>query len=112
MNLGLGITAKEDAGLGHQGFQWHEGNWTIEVLYYTENTGAKQVAENMVSYLHTHMLPAPNNHGVIVVNSTDANTATFKPKTIIAWQEGTTVHELQQTGNPIEALQMVVNNNK
>ncbi|MFD1676781.1 LppP/LprE family lipoprotein [Alicyclobacillus fodiniaquatilis] len=107
LNLGHGITAKTDAGMGHAGYQWHEGNWTIEILFYTENSGVKQVAENMVSYLHTHMLPAPNKHGAIVVKSEDTNT-TFKPKTTIAWQEGSTVYELQQTGNPIQALETVV----
>ncbi|MCF8564568.1 hypothetical protein LLE49_07395 [Alicyclobacillus tolerans] len=111
VNLGDGITSKEDAGLGHQGYQWQEGNWTVEVLYYTGNTGAKQIAENVVSYLHTHMLPAPNTKGVIIVSSTDPNSTTFKPNTTIAWQEGTNVYELQQAGDPIKALQTVVNSN-
>lgn len=110
VDLGHGITGLESAGMGHARYEWREGNWTIEIRYYTRNTGVKQVAEDMVSYLHTHMLPAPNNHGVIVVNSTDANTTSFDPKTIIAWQEGTKVNQMQQTGNPIQALEVVVNN--
>lgn len=109
VNLGNGITAKESAGMGHARYEWQEGNWAIEVRYYTANKGVKQVAENMVSYLHTHMLPAPNSHGVIIVNSTDTS-ATFRPKTTIAWQEGTKVNELQQTGDPVQALQTVVHN--
>ncbi|WP_054971234.1 hypothetical protein [Alicyclobacillus ferrooxydans] len=110
VNLGYGITAMESAGMGHARYEWQEGNWVIEVRYYTMNTGVKQVAEDMVSYLHTHMLPAPNNHGVIIVNSTDTSTA-FNSKTIIAWQEGTKVNELQQSGNPVQALATVVNQN-
>lgn len=109
VNLGYGITGKQSAGLGHARYEWQEGKWAIEVRYYTMNRGVKQVAENMVSYLHTHMLPAPNDHGVIIVNSTATGT-TFKPKTIIAWQEGTKVSELQQSGNPIQTMQTVVNN--
>lgn len=108
VNLGYGITAQESAGMGHARYEWQEGNWVIEIRYYTMNTGVKQVAENMVSYLHTHMLPAPNDHGVIIVNSTDTSTA-FNPNTIIAWQEGTQVNELQQSGNPVQALETVVN---
>ena len=109
MNLGYGITAKVSGAMGHARYEWQEGNWTIEIRFLTMNTGVKQAAENMVSYLHTHMLPAPNNHGVILVNNTDTN-KTFNPKTTIAWQEGTKVNELQQTGNPVQALQTVVNN--
>ena len=109
VDLGYGITAMESAGMGHARYEWQEGNWAIEVRYYTMNTGVKQVAENIVAYLHTHMLPAPNNHGVIIVNSTDTST-TFHPQTTIAWQEGTKVNELQQSGNPIQALETVVNN--
>lgn len=110
VNLGNGITARESAGMGHARYVWQEGNWTIQIRYYTRNSSAqvKQVAESVVSYLHTHRLPAPNKHGVIVVNSMDANTAAFRPQTIIAWQEGTQVNELQQTGNPIQALQTAV----
>lgn len=109
MNLGYGITAYVSGAMGHARYEWTEGNWTIEVRFLTMNTGAKQAAENMVSYLHTHSLPSPNSHGVIVVNNTDTNT-TFNPTTTIAWQEGTIVNELQQTGNPVNALQTAVNN--
>lgn len=111
LNLGNGITAKVDAGMGHAGYQWHEGNWTMEILFYTENRGVKQVAENMVSYLHTHMLPAPNTHGAIVVRSANANTTSFKPTTTIAWQEGNKVYQLKKSGNPVQALATAVNQN-
>lgn len=109
INLGHGITAEASGAMGHARYEWQEGNWTIEIRFLTMNTGVKQAAENMVSYLHTHMLPAPNNHGVIIVNNTDTN-KTFNPTTTIAWQEGNKVNELQQTGNPVQALQTVVNN--
>lgn len=108
INLGHGITAEVSGAMGHARYEWQEGNWTIEIRFLTMSTGVKQAAENMVSYLHTHMLPAPNNHGVIIVNNTDTN-KTFNPTTTIAWQEGNKVNELQQTGNPVQALQAVVN---
>lgn len=106
--LGNGVTAKASGAMGHARWAWHEGNWTIQFRFYTRNTGMKEVANNMVSYLHSHMLPAPKNHGVIIVNSTSTST-TFKPQTTIAWQEGAKVSELKQTGDPVQALQTVVN---
>ncbi|KPV43013.1 LppP/LprE family lipoprotein [Alicyclobacillus ferrooxydans] len=111
VNLGNGIIAKESAATGQARYVWQEGNWTIQVRFYTRNSNAavKQVAENMVTYLHTHLLPTPNSRGVIVVESTNQSTTSFQPKTTIAWQEGTKVSELQQTGNPTQALQTVVN---
>lgn len=111
VNLGLGISAKQDGGLDHYGLQWHEGNWTVETLWFGGNQGGEQMAKNMVAYLHTHMLPAPHDHGVIIVNSTDPNSTTIKPSTIIAWQEGNQVYQLKQTGDPVRALTTVVNSN-
>ncbi|MDQ0190081.1 hypothetical protein JI721_04320 [Alicyclobacillus cycloheptanicus] len=108
VNLGLGITAVPDSGLGHQGLQWHEGNWTVEVLWYTGNQNGEQIAKNIVAYLHTHMLPAPRQKGVIIVNSTDPNAVTIAARTTIAWQEGTEVYQLTQSGNPVNALTTVV----
>lgn len=110
VNLGNGITARESAGMGHARFVWQEGNWTVQMRYYTRNSNVqvKQVATNIVSYLHTHRLPFPNRHGIIVVNSTDANGASFSPQTIVAWQEGPLVNYLQQAGNPVQALQTVI----
>ncbi|KPV43011.1 LppP/LprE family lipoprotein [Alicyclobacillus ferrooxydans] len=109
VNLGNGIIAQESAAMGQARYVWQEGNWTIQVRFYTinSNTAVKQVAQSVVAYLHTHMLPVPNSHGVIVIESTNPNTTSFQPKTTIAWQEGTKVNELQQTGNPIQALQIV-----
>lgn len=115
VNLGDGITAQSDVSTGKQGnngFQWQEGNWTIDVLDYTNNADGEQVAKNVVSYLHTHMLPAPSNKGVIVVESTDSNASTRTGDTTIAWQEGNKVYQLQRPGDPVKALQAVVNSNK
>ncbi|WP_067624159.1 LppP/LprE family lipoprotein [Alicyclobacillus acidiphilus] len=109
VNLGLGISAKQDGGLDHYGLQWHEGNWTLETLWFGVNQGGQQMAKNIVAYLHTHMLPAPHDHGVIVVNSTDPNSSAIDPTTIIAWQEGNQVYQLKQSGNPVSALAAVIN---
>ncbi|KPV38944.1 hypothetical protein [Alicyclobacillus ferrooxydans] len=115
VNLGDGITAQSDVSTGKQGnngLQWHEGNWTIDVLYYTNNEDGEQVAKNVVSYLHTHMLPAPRTKGVIVVESTNSNVSALTGDTTIAWQEGNKVYQLQRPGDPVRALEAVVNSNK
>lgn len=112
VNLGDGITAQSDVRTGKQGnngLQWHEGNWTIDVLYYTNNADENQVGKNIVSYLHTHMLPAPKTKGVIVVQSTNSNASILTGDTTIAWQEGNEVYQLQRPGAPVKALQAVVN---
>lgn len=109
VNLGLGIAAKQDAALDHDGLQWQEGNWTIETLWFDGNQGGQQMAKNVVTYLHTHMLPAPHDHGVIIVNSTNPNSASIQASTIIAWQEGNQVDQFKQSGNPVSALSAVVN---
>lgn len=108
VNLGLGISAKQDGGLDHYGLQWKEGSWVVEVLWFSGNQGGKQLAKNIVSYLHTHMLPVPHNHGIVIVNSTKPNSRTIKPNAVIAWQEGNELYQLEQNGNPINALKKVV----
>lgn len=112
VDLGLGITAREDAGMSHAGLQWHEGSWTVEVLWLGGNQGGKQLAENVVSYLHTHYLPSPNSAGTIVISSVDYGGSTkLQPATTIAWQEGSVVNQLQTLEPPLTALQTVVNSN-
>lgn len=112
VNLGYGITARTDAAMMHAGYAWNEGRWKVEVLYYTKNQGAKQLAENVVAYLHDHMLPAPNNQGVILIQSTTSPSSTaINPKTTVAWQEGNTVYRYASTASPTQALQTVVDSN-
>jgi len=112
VNLGYGITARTDAATMHAGFEWTEGRWTVEVLYYTKNQGAEQLAKSVVAYLHEHMLPAPNAQGVIIISSTTSPTSTaINPKTTALWQEGNTVYQYETTQSPTQALQTVVNSN-
>lgn len=108
-NLGHGIIAYATGAMGSARYEWREGNWEVEVRFYTVNRGVKQVAQDMVSYLHTHYLPAPNNHGAIVVQSTAAKPSGYGWGNTIAWQEGSKVFQLKQNGNPVNALANVVN---
>jgi hypothetical protein len=108
LNLGNGISAQEAGSLGSLYLTWTEDYWTI--LIYEASNDAISQAKQMVAYLHTHMLPAPQNKGVIAVaQSSNPSTGIKQTNTTIAWQVGTKVYEVQQTGNPINSLQAAVN---
>lgn len=111
VDLGYGIKARVDGAMGRAGFQWNEGNWNVEVLFYTKNQNAKQLAENVVAYLHDHMLPAPYNQGTIIIKSTNPNSTTISPETTVAWQEGNTVYQYYTIQAPTTGLQPVVDSN-
>lgn len=112
VNLGSGITAKQDGGLDHRGYQWKQGDWTVEVLYFSNNSGSKEMAQSIISFLNTHTLPSPKNRGIIIVNSTDSNSSTIKPKTLVAWQENNQVMQFQKSGSPTQALQVLIESGK
>jgi hypothetical protein len=106
VDLGTGIQAAFNGGAGQYKYQWHEGNWTLDMLGFGNSSTGTQVAKNVVAYLHTNMLPPPNNKGVIIMTSS-ATGATWT--TQVAWQEGAAVSQIQQSGDPVTVLQKVVN---
>lgn len=108
INLGSGISAEFAGGAGQYSYKWNEGRWTILTQFWGSNATGTQVAKEMVAYLHTHMLPAPQNKGVIIVSQPSSSTTPKVSHTTIAWQVGSKVYELQQTGDPINALATVV----
>ncbi|QSO47469.1 LppP/LprE family lipoprotein [Alicyclobacillus mengziensis] len=109
LNLGFGIKAHQNGSLGTYTINWTEGNWTI-IVTGPSSSPETQVAQQVVTYLHTHMLPTPQNNGAIFIHQPGSSSnAAADWQSTIAWQEGTKVNELQQTGNPVEALQTVVN---
>ena len=109
VDLGTGIKAAFNGGAGQYKYQWSEGNWTLDMLGFGDSATGTQVAKNVVSYLHTHMLPPPKNKGVIMMTSSAAGT-TWRTK--VAWQEGSTVSQIEQSGDPVSVLQKVVNSNR
>lgn len=108
VSLGLGIQGKFNGGAGQYAYQWTEGNWTLVTEGSGNSSAGQRVAQSVVSYLHSHLLPAPNNKGVIIITQSSANSAWV---TKVAWQEGDHVYQLQHSGNPTDTLSTLTTTN-
>lgn len=111
LDLGHEIMASKDGAAGHQYIIWNEGKWLIELNFPTdpeyaikEYESAEALAKEIVAYLEEHFLPAPDERGKIQIDGWREH-----PETIIQWQKGNKVYEIQQnTSNPIEVLKLAV----
>lgn len=103
--LGYGIQARSSGAMGTEKYQWHEGNWTIITSFLTSDVKAKNIPKQMVSYLHTHALPAPKNKGTIVVVESSSMP---KLRTVVAWQEGNKVYKITKNESPLPVLKIAV----
>lgn len=112
-DLGHGIEALSEGAAGHNYISWNEGKWLIRVDAPTNPENAtgnyedgEELAQAVVNYLETNSLPAPDQRGVIEINDSEDH-----PGTVIRWQQGSTVYEIDEnTDNPIDALQTAVDN--
>lgn len=105
VDLGSGIQADFSGGAGQCSYKWHEGKWTVITRFWGNVTAATRMAKSIVSYLHTHSLPTPDNIRLIhILQPGSSNSPKISQNTIV-WQEGVTVHELRQIGDPIKALE-------
>lgn len=109
LNLGHNIKAVGDAGLGHQYLIWNEGRWCLRVDSPTdpayknkEYPDREQLAKNVVAYLEDHMLPVPQEIGVITINIWNQSYGTT-----IRWQHNQTVYQVSSK-DPITALKVAV----
>lgn len=109
VKLGLGIDAHYFAGSDYFKYQWEEGRWTLLLAGRGDSTKGTQVAKNVVAYLHTHSLPAPEQKGVITLLLPDSSKTTTVTQNTISRQVGETVYTLKQTSDPIRSLQTVIN---
>ncbi|MHB1685560.1 MAG: hypothetical protein ACYCYO_22570 [Bacilli bacterium] len=110
VNLGLGIKAEFSGGAGQYSYKWNEGRWIVLTRFWGPAGNGAQMAKEVVSYLHTHMLPVPVYNGVIMISQPSSSTTPKVSQNTIAWQVGSKTYKLQQTGNPIKSLETVVNN--
>lgn len=111
LDLGHGIKGFAGGAAGHHYISWKEGKWLIEINFPTDPVyaidnyeNAESMAKSIVNYLEDHFLPPPDQRGKIQINGFREH-----PDTIIRWQQGNKVYEIdQKTANPLEALQIAV----
>lgn len=111
LDLGHGIKGFAEGAAGHHYISWNEGNWLIEINFPTNPEyaidnyeNAESMAKAIVNYLEDHLLPPPDQRGKIQINGFREH-----PETIIRWQQGNKVYEIdQKTANPLEPLQLAV----
>lgn len=109
LDLGHNIKAAEDAGLGHQQLIWNEGRWCLRMDSPTdpayknkEYPDREQLAKNVVAYLEDHMLPAPQEVGIISINIWNHSYGTT-----VRWQQKQTVYQVSSP-DPMTALKVAV----
>ena len=109
VDLGHGIKAVADAGCGHGYLNWNEGRWFLMMDYpndpeYRNKTypDSKKLAEQIVAYLDSHMLPVPQKIGMVDIDNWNNNTGA-----IITWQNNQMVYQVTSR-DPMAALQVAV----
>lgn len=106
-NLGMGIKAKHSTSGGLNMYGWQEGRWSIITQFWANTPDALSVTKNMAIYLHINSLPVLHNKGFIVAGQSITSKGADDLATTIAWQVGTRVYELKETGNPVTVLKTV-----
>ncbi|WP_242968629.1 hypothetical protein [Sulfobacillus sp. hq2] len=97
VNLGTGLTGTRwNSGL----VEWHEGDWTLEVVGGSV-LGDVQKAQEVVLYLHRHLLP--ETRGVLeVLNAPDG------AHTTVIWQEGSVLYQADDYHSATGAMEMAM----
>lgn len=109
LDLGLGINAFFYQGKNYYKLRWDEGRWTILVSGFGDRSQGVKLATNIVTYLNSHYLPAPDQKGFIsVIKSTSSNGVSITENTV-ARQVGKSVVTFKNSGDTIHLLQSVVN---
>jgi hypothetical protein len=105
-DLGHGISGYGEGAAGHAYFSWQEGNWLMSISSLTQdemdNPG---IAEKMVAYLESHMLPAPKDAGIVYVDYPQGGDLV---NVDIRWQEDEMIYQLETSKVPLDALEMTV----
>ena len=110
INLGNGIMGKvfhipaKNGSLEDAVIEWREGRWNMQVHHYNSQVPLVSLAREMVAYLHTAFLPAPDSRGAINVAS-EGPAYTY---TKVAWTKGNNLYQVFNNVNAIDALKMAV----
>lgn len=111
VDLGHGIEGFIEGAAGHQYVTWNEGKWYFEIDFPSDPQYAvagydngEEMARTIVDYLEDNMLPPPDERGLVKIRGFADD-----PETLIQWQEGTTVYEINgETSDPIDTIQIAV----
>ena len=106
VDLGYGMKGMIEGAAGSTYLQWKEGRWVMQVKTVSaDNRDIEAVGKEMVEYLESHSLPAPNDNGFVEVSYPAGED---NAETRIIWEDGDTIYELSTTGKPVDALKMAV----
>ncbi|MCG3420967.1 hypothetical protein [Oceanobacillus jordanicus] len=104
VNLGHEITGYGEGATGHQYFSWEEGNWLLSISSLTQDEmDHAGIAKKIVEYLETHMLPAPEEKGIVYIDYPQGGN---EVSVDVRWQEDNMIYRLQTTRVPLDALEM------
>ncbi|WP_265460141.1 hypothetical protein [Enterococcus sp. HY326] len=104
VDLGSNITGFLEGAAGSTYLAWDEGNWSFNIR---ANNNANQdpvpIAKEIVNYLETALLPAPDTDGQVTIDMAVSDYT----MTAISWQEGTVVYTIENF-NYLNGLKMAV----
>lgn len=105
VDLGYDITGQVQAGTGHSGVAWNEGNWELRsIANGNQIKEPEPVAKEVVDLLETITLPAPDELGSVFINQ-DQEKGTL---TEVYWQTDSQVFKAQSSSlAPEEVLRIV-----
>ncbi|MGM9904049.1 MAG: hypothetical protein ACI32O_09010 [Enterococcus sp.] len=104
IDLGHSIVGFQQGAAGSSYLEWQEGNWRFRLrVSNIEGQDPVPQAKEIVNYLESALLPAPEQVGVVMIDSTDAS----NQHTQVSWQEPTTVYTITNQ-EPLNALKMAV----
>ena len=101
VDLGHGITAYQDAGVGNLWTSWNEGRWSL-VTHSTTDQPEKgvELAEQTVQYLENNSLPIPKQHGLVRLDATGENHHAI-------WAKDAILYELSEVRSAEDLLKIL-----
>ncbi|MBO1299359.1 MULTISPECIES: hypothetical protein [unclassified Enterococcus] len=104
VDLGYNIVGYQQGAAGSSILEWQEGNWRLRIRASNiEGQDPVPLAKQIVTYLESARLPAPEKVGTIEINMTDGTSQ----NTRIIWQKPTTVYTITNQDS-MNALKMAV----
>ncbi|STD25477.1 hypothetical protein [Enterococcus mundtii] len=104
VDLGYNIVGYQQGAAGSSILEWQEGNWRLRIRASNiDGQNPVPLAKQIVTYLESARLPAPEKVGTIEINMTDGT----NQNTRIIWQQPTTVYTITNQDS-MNALKMAV----